>query len=108
MAGHKLYLDNTRYKYTVTLAAVPKNDQNSKQKFTKDGAPMWQTEVQAFNPTTGATILTVTTAGIKPTVISGEAVTPVGLEAIPWNQNGKNGVVYRAEELKPVAVPAGK
>jgi hypothetical protein len=101
----KHYLDVSRYQYSVTLAATAKNDQNGKQKYTREGAPMWQTQVQALDED-GATVLMVTTAGEKPTVTVGQLVEPFGLEAIPWNTNGKNGVVYRALELKPVAVSA--
>jgi hypothetical protein len=108
MAGYKMYLDTRMYKFTISLPSVAKTDQNGKQRFTKDGAPMWQTEVQAYNPETGTAVLMVTTAGEKPKVISGEAVMPVGLEAVPWNTNGKNGVLYRATELKPVAATTGK
>src|SRR5437870_2377830 len=97
-----LYLDVTRYQYTVTLNPQPKLDQNGKQKYTRDGAPMFQTQMQALDED-GASILTVTTAGEKPNVTVGQVVTPFGLEAIPWNTNGKTGVAYRARELRPVA-----
>lgn len=103
-----MFLDTSLYKYVISLGAVPKTDQNGKQRFTKDGSPMWQTEVQAFNPETGTAVLMVTTAGEKPKVISGEAVLPVSLEAVPWNTNGKNGVLYRATELKTIAATGGK
>jgi hypothetical protein len=108
VAGYKMYLDTSMYRFTISLAPVAKTDQNQKQRFTKDGAPMWQTEVQAYNPEIGTAVLMVTTAGEKPKVISGEAVMPVSLEAVPWNTNGKNGVVYRATELKAVPVQGGK
>jgi hypothetical protein len=103
----KHFLDNTRYQYTVTKGAEQKLDQNGKQKYTREGAPMWQTQIQALDED-GATVLMVTTAGEKPTVTVGQLVTPFGLEAIPWNTNGKNGVAYRAEQIKPVAVSASK
>jgi hypothetical protein len=101
----KHYMDESRYQFTATKNSEPKVDQNGKQKYTRDGAPMWQTQVQALDED-GATILMVTTAGDKPTVTVGQVVTLSGLEAIPWNTNGKNGVAYRAEALVPVAMAA--
>jgi hypothetical protein len=103
----KLYIDTSKVQFSVTLNPAAKNDQNGKQKFTRDGAPMWQTQVQALDET-GGEILMVTVAGVKPEVTTGMFVTPVGLEAVPWNTNGKHGVVYRAVELKPVAVSTAK
>src|SRR5262245_45894222 len=38
----KLYLATTNVEFSVTRNPEPKSDQNGKQKFSKDGAPMWQ------------------------------------------------------------------
>ena len=62
---------------------------------------MWTTQVMALDET-GGEVLAITVAGIKPSVTVGQIVKPVGLEAIPWNNNGKHGVAFRAVELKPV------
>jgi len=52
---------------------------------------------------TGGEVLSISVAGIVPSVTVGQTVKPVGLEAIPWNNNGKHGVAFRAVELKAVA-----
>ena len=31
-------------------------------------------------------------------------MTPMQLIAIPWNRNGREGIAYRATEVRPVAV----
>jgi hypothetical protein len=49
---------------------------------------------------TGGEVITITTAGEKPAVTVGQLVVPVSLEAIPWATNGRNGVAFRATELK--------
>jgi hypothetical protein len=103
----KLLIDMSKVQFSVTRNPEARNDQNGKQRFSKDGAPMWQTQLQALDET-GGEILMVTVAGEKPNVTVQQLVSPVGLEAIPWNTNGKHGVAYRASELKPVAVSAGK
>ena len=105
--GLKLILDTRRLQLSVAANPTAKNDQNGKQKFTRDGLPMWQTQLFALDEA-GGDVLMVTTAGEKPTVSVGMVVTPVGLEAIPWSTNGKNGIVYRASELKPVTVSTSK
>src|SRR5438552_2847067 len=95
-----LWVDVTRYQFQVTRGAQPRGDQNGKQQFTKDGLPMWETQVQ-FLDEAGATVAMVRTAGERPTVTVGTIVTPVGLEAIPWNtNNGRSGVSFRATELR--------
>ena len=102
-----LVLDVTCKQFTVTHNPAPKLDQNGKQKYTREGAPMFQTQLQALDEN-GATILMVTTAGDRPPVAVGQVVTPFGLEAIPWSTNGKSGIAFRARELRPVAVVAAK
>jgi hypothetical protein len=103
----KLYIDTRNVEFSVTRNPQPKTDQNGKQKFNKDGAPMWQTQVQALDEDGGEHLM-LTTVGEKPQVTVRQVVVPVGLEAIPWNTNGRNGVAFRASELKSIAVPAGK
>jgi hypothetical protein len=85
----------------------PKLDQNGRQKADREGAPMWTTQVIA-QEIDGAEVLTVTVAGVKPSVTVGQRVSVVGLEAIPWNNNGKHGVAFRAEQISPVAATATK
>ncbi|MEU0468922.1 hypothetical protein ABZ215_33375 [Amycolatopsis sp. NPDC006131] len=38
-----------------------------------------------------------------PKVTTGTVVTPVELQAIPWAQNGRNGVAFRAVDIKAVS-----
>jgi hypothetical protein len=103
----KLYVDTSKVTFQVTKNPEAKNDQNGRQKMNRDGAPMWTTQVMALDES-GGEMLSVTVAGQKPTVTVGQAVTPIALEAVPWNTNGKHGVVYRAVEIKPIAVTASK
>jgi hypothetical protein len=63
---------------------------------------MWSTQVFVLDET-GGEVLSITTAGEKPNVMVGQLVAVSGLEAIPWATNGRNGVAFRATELKPAA-----
>ena len=98
----KLYVDTTGKQVTASKEPEPKNDQNGNQRFEKGtNRPMWSTQVFVLDET-GGEVITITTAGDKPNVKVGQLVTVQQLEAIPWATNGRNGVAFRAIELKPV------
>src|SRR5262245_54295820 len=98
----RLTIDITGVQCQVTKNPEQKLDQNGKQKIDREGRPMWTTQVMALDET-GGEVIAVTVAGSIPQVTVGQIVKPLGLEAIPWNNNGKHGVAYRAVELKAVA-----
>ena len=99
----KLYVDTTGKQVTVSKDPEPKNNQNGNQRSEKGtGRLMWATQVFVLDET-GGEVITITTAGEKPGVKVGQLVAPVQLEAIPWATNGRNGVAFRAIELKPAS-----
>jgi hypothetical protein len=99
----KLYVDTTGKQVTVSKDTEPKNDQNGNQRSEKGtGRLMWSTQVFVLDET-GGEVISVTTAGEKPSVRVGQLVTVEQLEAIPWATNGRNGVAFRAISLKPAA-----
>jgi hypothetical protein len=104
----KLYVDTSNKQVTVTKESVEKTDQNGRQKTEREtGRPMWSTQVFVLDED-GGDILTVTTAGERPNVKVGQVVTLSKLEALPWATNGRNGVAFRAVELKTAGVSAVK
>ena len=103
----KLYVDTTGKQVTVSRDPEPKADQNGNQKSEKGtGRLMWSTQVFVLDET-GGEVIAITTAGEKPNVRVGQLVAPVQLEAIPWATNGRNGVAFRATELKAATGPVG-
>jgi hypothetical protein len=99
----KLYVDTTGKQVQVSKDPEPKKDQNGNQRSDKNsGRLMWATQVFVQDQD-GGEVITVTTAGELPNVKVGQLVSVSGLEAIPWATNGRNGVAFRAAELKPVA-----
>ena len=50
----------------------------------------------------GGEVITVTVAGAVREVPVGSQVTVVDLEALPWNNNGRSGVAFRAASVTPV------
>jgi hypothetical protein len=48
-------------------------------------------------------VIRVTVTGDQPKVSQGQPVQFSDLEAIPWANNGRNGVAYRAAAIQPAA-----
>jgi hypothetical protein len=96
----KLYVDTSAKQVTVSRDPMEKTDQNGRQRTERGtGRPMWSTQVFVLDDD-GGEVVTVTTAGENPTVKVGQLVSLSKLEALPWATNGRNGVAFRAEELK--------
>lgn len=100
----RLLIDTTNVTFTVGREATPKTDQNGVQKAERNtNIPMWSVQLVAMDDG-GAEVINVTVAApTPPTVAHGATVHPVELQAIPWAQNGRNGVAYRAIEFKQAA-----
>jgi hypothetical protein len=99
----KLQLDTTGKTMTASMASVPKVDEKGTQKSERGtGRMLWSTQVFVLDGELGGEVITITTAGEKPDVKVGQPVSVTGLEAIPWATNGRNGVAFRATELRPL------
>jgi hypothetical protein len=96
----KLYVDTGSKQVTVTKDPTEKLEQNGRQKVERGtGRPMWSTQVFVLDDD-GGEVIAITTAGEKPNVKVGQLVAVSKLEALPWATNGRNGVAFRAEEIK--------
>ena len=100
----KLYVDTNGKQVSVTKDPTEKTDGTSGRQKTErnTGRPMWSTQVFVLDDD-GGEVITVTTAGEKPNVKVGQSVAVSKLEALPWATNGRNGVAFRAEEIKAAA-----
>ena len=104
----KLYVDTNGKQVTVTKDPVEKLDEKGRQKADRvTGRPMWSTQVFVLDDD-GGEVITVTTAGEVPNVKVGQQVTVSKLEALPWATNGRNGVAFRAEEIKAAGLASVK
>jgi hypothetical protein len=101
----KLKIDTTDVAFMVTGAPEPKEYDGKQQTDKETGALKWVTQLLALEQGDNGKgeIIRVVTAGEKPKLSQTQQVTVVDLEAMPWNQNGKNGVAYRAAVIKPAA-----
>jgi hypothetical protein len=97
----KLYVDTNGKQVSVTKDPAEKADGTSgRQKQERGtGRLMWSTQVFVLDDD-GGEVIAITTAGEKPNVKVGQVVAVSKLEALPWATNGRNGVAFRAEEIK--------
>jgi hypothetical protein len=96
----KLYVDTQGKQVTVSKDPDERKDQNGRQRQERGtGRLMWSTQVFILDDD-GGEVISITTAGQKPDVKKGQSVIVSKLEALPWATNGRNGVAFRAEEIK--------
>ena len=67
------------------------------------GQALWLVQLIALDAT-GGEVLAVTVVG-EPKVTVGQPVAVSGLVALPWSQDGRSGIAYRAETMAPAADP---
>jgi hypothetical protein len=65
------------------------------------GLPLWLVQVMALDET-GGDVISVTVAG-EPKVSAGNPVNVSGLVALPWSQDGRSGIAYRADAITQTA-----
>ena len=96
----RLLLDTSAVSFQVTRAAEARKDFGKDvQKVDREsGRPQWVVEVLAQDSERGE-VIRVTVTGDQPKVTTGQPVRFEGLEAIPWSNNGKAGVAYRAASI---------
>lgn len=61
------------------------------------GLVLWQVQLMVLD-SDGAEIISVTVPG-EPKVVVGQQVSVTNLVALPWNQNGKSGIAFRADAI---------
>ena len=100
----RLVLKDEKYTFTVTKAAEPRTEYGSgQQKMNRASKlPEWVVEVLAMDSERGE-VIRVTVTGDQPKVSQGQTVRFEELEAIPWSNNGRDGVAYRAAAIQPAA-----
>jgi hypothetical protein len=98
----RLLVDTSRLTFMVSKAAEPRMEMgNQRQKTSRGtGLPEWSIQLFVMDETEGE-VIRVTVAGDQPKVSQGHPVLVKDLEAIPWSNDGKSGVAYRASSIVP-------
>ena len=65
------------------------------------GQPLWQVQLMALDAS-GADVIAVTVPG-DPNIAVGQPAHVEGLVALPWSQEGRSGVAFRADSLRAAA-----
>lgn len=102
----RLMIETAAVAFTVTKVPEARRDYGkTEQKVDREtGRPQWVVEVLALDAERGE-VIRVTVAGDQPKVNQGQPVRFDALEAIPWNNNGKSGVAFRAASVHSSAAP---
>jgi hypothetical protein len=67
------------------------------------GLPLWQVQLMALD-SSGGDVIAVTVAG-DPNVTVGQPVQVDGLVALPWSQEGRSGIAFRADAIRASGAP---
>jgi hypothetical protein len=99
----KLKIDTASVSFTCTRAPEPRTNFDTGQPRVDKatGQPLWQVQVMALDES-GGDVISVTVAG-EPKVTAGHAVSVTGLVALPWSQDGRSGIAYRADAIAQTA-----
>ena len=99
----KLKIDTAGVSFTCTRAPEQRvNFDTGQPRVDKaTGLPLWLVQVMALDQS-GGDVISVTVAG-EPKVSTGRAVTVAGLVALPWSQDGRSGIAYRADAITQTA-----
>ena len=99
----ELLIDIARKSFTVGRPFDRRLDDNGVQRLDrKTRMPLWAAQLIVMDER-GADTIVVTVAGDPPQLQQGQPVTPVQLIAFPWNRNGREGIAFRAAEVRPLA-----
>ena len=98
----RLPIDTTAINFTIAAEPRAVLDFDTKQPKVVDGAPLSSLNVLAQTPEE-ISIITVKVAGLSGAFKVNDAVRLVGLSAMPWVNNGKDGVSFSADGIESVA-----
>ena len=101
----KLRIDTAGVSFVCTRAPEPRIAFDSGQAKTdrETGLPLWQVQLMALD-TSGGDVIAVTVAG-DPNVTVGQPVQVDGLVALPWNQESRSGIAFRADAIRASGAP---
>ncbi|PXX07251.1 hypothetical protein [Mycolicibacterium moriokaense] len=101
----KLRIDTAGVSFICTRAPEARIAFDSgQQKLDREtGLPLWQVQVMALDAS-GGDVIAVTVAG-DPNLTVGQPVQVDGLVALPWNQEGRSGIAFRADAIRASGAP---
>ncbi|MGJ6121616.1 hypothetical protein QN239_03465 [Mycolicibacterium sp. Y3] len=103
----KLKIDTQGVQFVGTRAAEPRTNFDTGQpRIDKaTGLPQFAVQLLALDDS-GGEVLMVTVPG-DPNIVVGQHVTLTNLVAVPWSQNDRSGVAYRADAITAASATGG-
>lgn len=100
----RLLIDIARMNFTVGRPFERKADETGVQRLDrKTRLPLWAAQLIVMDEAGADTIVVTIAAADPPQLQQGQPVTPVNLIAQPWSRNGRDGVAYRADDIRTIA-----
>lgn len=97
-----LPIDLSIFRFTVVNEPEAVTDFTTKaQKSDRNGQPLFAVDVLASRDGYKSEVITVKIPG-KPSVSESQKVKITGLEALPWEANGRSGVSFSAVSIEPL------
>lgn len=100
----ELLIDISRKNFTTGRPFERKTDENGVQRLDRrTRLPLWSAQFVVMDERGADTIVVTIATQDPPQLQQGQPVTPVHLVAQPWSRNGREGVAFRAEDVRPLA-----
>jgi hypothetical protein len=101
----KLRIATSGVSFVCTRAPEPRIafDSGQPRVDRETGLPLWQVQLMALD-SAGGDVIAVTVAG-DPNVTVGQPVQVDGLVALPWSQEGRSGIAFRADAIRASGAP---
>lgn len=101
----RLLIDTSTTSFSTGRPFERKVDDNGVQRLDRrTRLPLWSAQLIAMDEAGADTIIVTIAATEPPNLTQGQPVSLVRLVALPWANNGRNGVAYRADEVRPVSI----
>jgi hypothetical protein len=101
----KLRIDTAGVSFVCTRAPEQRLafDSGQPRMDRETGLPLWQVQLMALD-SSGGDVIAVTVAG-DPNVTVGQPAQVEGLVALPWSQEGRSGIAFRADAIRASGAP---
>ena len=101
----RLRIDTAGVSFVCTRAPEPRIafDSGQPKVDRETGLPLWQVQLMALDAS-GGDVMAVTVAG-DPNVTVGQPVQVEGLVALPWSQESRSGIAFRADAIRASGAP---
>lgn len=106
-----LIIDTTGVEFQVSKPFEPRTDKDGNMRRDKQGGtnlPLHAVQLVAWTQAGSETLLVTVATDNPPTLAQRQSVTIEGLQAMPWVQDGKPRVAFRARAVNPVNAAPSK